>query len=91
MRKIILLLGLLIPAAPLRAPDDVFTSKVLRFEITWDKFIRRMFGCPEGRVLTDPASECHPATGRIDYSVFRQTCLRAADLYNFPMDVCRAE
>ena len=89
MRKLILLGCLL--ALPLRAPIDPFTERVLRFELSWDKFVRGMFGCPQKVVLVDPITECRPVTGKIDLREFRQTCLRASELYGFDKEVCRAE
>jgi len=75
----------------LRAPEDNFIQRVAAFEVAWVKFINRVAGCPEGRVLIDPASECSPATGIIDYRLYRLACLKASALYKFPTDVCRAE
>jgi len=91
MRAVTLFLLFFLTPEVLRAPENDFIRRVAAFERVWVKFINRVAGCPEGRVLIDPASECRPAVGLIDYRLYRQSCLKASDLYKFPADVCRAE
>ncbi len=91
MRRALIILTMLLVPKVMNAPVDVFTERVLRFELSWDKFVRQMYGCPQGVVLVSPWIECRPATGKIDYAMFKKTCQLAADMYGFDKQVCRAE
>lgn len=77
------ILAVLMTVPLLRAPGDDFTDRVIRFETSWDRFLRRYFGCPEGRTLVEPAQECKPAVGKLDVGAFKRSCERAAELYGF--------
>jgi len=67
----------------LRAPetlDPAFTQRIVRFELAWDTFIRRYFGCPEGVLLTDP-EQCSTARRQLDVGAFTKAEARARELF----------
>lgn len=78
-----LLLLTVLTAVSLRAPgtlDPSFTRRILRFELAWDTFIRRYFGCPEVILLTD-AEQCSTARQQLDVGAFNRAEARARDLF----------
>jgi len=77
-----LLLLFLLLAGGLRAPelDPVFTQRIVRFEVAWDTFIRRYFGCPEGVLLTE-AEQCSSVRRRLDVGAFNRAQARARELF----------
>lgn len=82
MKRLILLV--ILSAGPCAAPEpqvEEMSRKIIRFELAWDKFVRRYFGCPEGRVLTEPAAECKLTLGKLDYSQFAKARLAAKELF----------
>jgi hypothetical protein len=59
---------------------DDLKVRVLSFEERHDKFVRKLFGCPETGIIVP--SDCRPAHGIVSYGDFISARKRAAKLYS---------
>ena len=80
MLRLILIAILMVTNLGAPELDPIFTQKIVRFEMAWDTFIRRYFGCPEGVVLTEP-EQCSAANRRLDAGAFSRAEARARELF----------
>jgi hypothetical protein len=72
----VLYLATTIASGPL---PDTLERRSIAFEVPWNSFIRKLFGCPlDGS--TTPAA-CHFERASIDYSSFRKACEGAKRLW----------
>ncbi len=63
------------------SPDDDIRLRVIEFEKYWDRFVRKLFGCPpQGEVSPET---CRPALGSIDYAAFAKARKAAEKLFDF--------
>ena len=85
-RKVLIYLTLLlvcvVPASVQSPVNNEFALQVLHFEVRWDPFIRKLFGCPLTGVIDKPQEQCKLALGRLDYKDWRQARESAKKLFD---------
>jgi hypothetical protein len=60
-------------------PDQEFYDRVLAHEKVWDRFIRKLFGCPKEGPTT--AETCSVGNREIDYKDFAEARRTACKLF----------
>ncbi len=58
---------------------DTLQQRVLAFEKSHDRFVRRLFGCPDSGIITE--TSCRPKFGYISYGDYTHARKSAARLY----------
>jgi hypothetical protein len=71
---------LLLCPAPALANRAASAQRAVAFDTQWNRYVRRMFGCPE----FGPTDEttCRPSLGAVDYASYRKARELAKPLFD---------